>query len=333
MSKPSESPSLRSLFASVGCVWLGSWGLLALCMGTPGDRGTFGDSFGAVNALFSGLALAGLVHAIGLQRKEVALQRQEIENQLEELAATREVSQRHLEETQRANALRIQPFLSLRVGPVRASRVFSPAEPTGLRLEGQMQMELTPLTADPAANVAVDVVILDGVTGARLAQLAYRLPVVARSLADTQGYVRPLPLDAAMLAAILPAVAGGGPILLASRVTLRNLLGGQFHCVELRRAEGTRPEQSASARTLAEPPGPAPCDLAQRTLRATGDARNPWLAELRKVLSAEAAVVVSWADESLDFETGPVVGNVVPAAELASQEPVRTWIEAALVDR
>ena len=42
------------------------------------DRGTFGDMFGAANALFSGLAFAGIIYAVLLQRKELQLQRQEL---------------------------------------------------------------------------------------------------------------------------------------------------------------------------------------------------------------------------------------------------------------
>lgn len=42
------------------------------------DRGTFGDMFGSINALFSGLAFAGLIVAIRLQSAELALQRQEL---------------------------------------------------------------------------------------------------------------------------------------------------------------------------------------------------------------------------------------------------------------
>lgn len=41
-------------------------------------RGTFGDMFGSINALFSGLALAGIILTILLQRKELKLQRKEI---------------------------------------------------------------------------------------------------------------------------------------------------------------------------------------------------------------------------------------------------------------
>ena len=42
------------------------------------ERGTFGDMFGAVNALFSGLAFVGVIIAILLQRQELQLQRTEL---------------------------------------------------------------------------------------------------------------------------------------------------------------------------------------------------------------------------------------------------------------
>jgi hypothetical protein len=44
----------------------------------PNVRGTFGDMFGSINALFSGLALAGIIITILLQQKELRLQRQEL---------------------------------------------------------------------------------------------------------------------------------------------------------------------------------------------------------------------------------------------------------------
>lgn len=42
------------------------------------ERGTFGDMFGNINALFSGLALAGIIFTILLQRQELKLQRMEL---------------------------------------------------------------------------------------------------------------------------------------------------------------------------------------------------------------------------------------------------------------
>ena len=51
-----------------------------------GDRGTFGDMFGAVNTLFSGLAFSGIIYTIFLQGKELELQREELAMTRGELA-------------------------------------------------------------------------------------------------------------------------------------------------------------------------------------------------------------------------------------------------------
>lgn len=53
-------------------------------------RGQFGDVFGAVNALFSGLAFAGLIFAILLQREDLELQREELSLTRAELARSAE---------------------------------------------------------------------------------------------------------------------------------------------------------------------------------------------------------------------------------------------------
>ena len=67
-------------------------------------RGQFGDSFGAINALFSGLALAGIILAIFLQKQELELQRHELELTRQELARTAEAQEQSRE------ALRTQAY-------------------------------------------------------------------------------------------------------------------------------------------------------------------------------------------------------------------------------
>jgi hypothetical protein len=62
-------------------------------------RGQFGDLFGAVNATFSGLAFAGLIYAILLQREDLQLQRTELEltrQELQRSAEAQEQSERAL---------------------------------------------------------------------------------------------------------------------------------------------------------------------------------------------------------------------------------------------
>ena len=57
----------------------------------------FGDTFGFVNSLFSGLALAGVVIAVLLQSEELHLQRNELEDTREQLRLSAESQQKQSE--------------------------------------------------------------------------------------------------------------------------------------------------------------------------------------------------------------------------------------------
>lgn len=77
----------------------------------PNWRGTFGDQFGAVNALFSGLAFAGLIYTIIIQRRDLKLQRNDLKLQREELALTRKEMEDQTAEFEKQNeTLKIQRF-------------------------------------------------------------------------------------------------------------------------------------------------------------------------------------------------------------------------------
>ena len=58
------------------------------------DRGAFGDFFGAINSLFSGLAFAGIIYTILLQRSELALQREELKETRKELRRSADAQER-----------------------------------------------------------------------------------------------------------------------------------------------------------------------------------------------------------------------------------------------
>ncbi|MGM1023000.1 MAG: hypothetical protein ACQEXV_21430 [Bacillota bacterium] len=78
-------------------VWAGSgWAINTWI--NASYRGTFGDMFGAVNALFSGLAFAGLIYTISVQRDELQEQKKAIEMQTEELALQRQAIEMQTEE-------------------------------------------------------------------------------------------------------------------------------------------------------------------------------------------------------------------------------------------
>jgi hypothetical protein len=91
--------SLRSFWIAVAAV-IAAWGLVWLLLPLP-DRGTIGDMFGVVNALFSGLAFAGIIYTVllqsrelQLQRRELSLTRAELEGQKLQLAAQNETLRR-----------------------------------------------------------------------------------------------------------------------------------------------------------------------------------------------------------------------------------------------
>ena len=67
--------------------WGLSWWLINKNIDCSTERGTFGDMFGAVNALFSGLAFAGLIVTLLYQKEELKLQREELKETRNELNA------------------------------------------------------------------------------------------------------------------------------------------------------------------------------------------------------------------------------------------------------
>lgn len=69
------------LLISIGIVWLMS-GLIFLLP----FNGEYGDKFGVINTLFSGLAFGGIIYTIYQQRAEFGMQREELKLQREEVA-------------------------------------------------------------------------------------------------------------------------------------------------------------------------------------------------------------------------------------------------------
>lgn len=92
-----ESKSNIGLLIKMIClvviIWIISTILIIFGLDNWSDRGTFGDLFGAINALFSGLAFAGLIYTIVLQKQDLELQRNEISLNREELKKTSKAQQ------------------------------------------------------------------------------------------------------------------------------------------------------------------------------------------------------------------------------------------------
>jgi len=77
------------------------------------ERAYFGDMFGGISALLSGLAFLGVIYTVLLQREELQLQRKELEltrNELERTAEAQEKSERAL--SKQAESLKITAKLN-----------------------------------------------------------------------------------------------------------------------------------------------------------------------------------------------------------------------------
>lgn len=75
-------------------LWLASSFLILYFIDDWPERGTFGDMFGAVNALFSGLAFAGLLYSIFQNKKQILAQQEELLLNRKELLKARKVQEK-----------------------------------------------------------------------------------------------------------------------------------------------------------------------------------------------------------------------------------------------
>lgn len=75
-------------------IWIISFIAIFFSIDNWNDRASFGDLFGGINALFSGLALAGIIYTIFLQRKELNLQRLELIETRKELHRSAEAQEK-----------------------------------------------------------------------------------------------------------------------------------------------------------------------------------------------------------------------------------------------
>lgn len=112
-----STPFRPVAYLGVGVViaWALSFVIIYFAIPDWERRAQLGDLFGAVNSLFSGLAFAGVIYTIYLQKEELSLQRKELQltrDELRRTATAQEKSERALQKqvealelTARLNAL------------------------------------------------------------------------------------------------------------------------------------------------------------------------------------------------------------------------------------
>lgn len=82
---PTQFRQVTYLGVAVLIAWALSFVIIYLAIPTWEERAQLGDLFGAVNSLFSGLAFAGVIYTIYLQKEELSLQRKELQLTRDEL--------------------------------------------------------------------------------------------------------------------------------------------------------------------------------------------------------------------------------------------------------
>lgn len=80
-------PKVVLIVAAIGVIL--SWTMLFLLPGRPSSLNEFGDSFGIVNALFSGLGLVAIVYSLHLQNHEIKASSDQIDRQGQTIDALR----------------------------------------------------------------------------------------------------------------------------------------------------------------------------------------------------------------------------------------------------
>jgi hypothetical protein len=111
MKRAKKEISLSRLLILITIIWIVSGASVWLFFNDWNSSSTFGDAFGAINSLFSGLALGGIIYTIYLQKTELSLQRKELKYtrlELERTANAQEISAKQMTEQIRINNL---PYL------------------------------------------------------------------------------------------------------------------------------------------------------------------------------------------------------------------------------
>ncbi|MBD0399949.1 hypothetical protein [Flammeovirga sp. EKP202] len=89
-----KTKSLKLMISIVVSIWVLSGLLIYFGLDTWDQRGTFGDLFGAVNSLFSGLAFAGLMYTIFLTQQDLEIQRKEVYENRKQLIKSAKAQQK-----------------------------------------------------------------------------------------------------------------------------------------------------------------------------------------------------------------------------------------------
>lgn len=105
-----NSKLLYFLISGVLAAWISTFFLVYFYLPDWTSRGQFGDLFGSINSLFSGLAFAGLFYTISLQQRQISYQVEELELQRKELELQRKEMQASRQELANQSKMQLALF-------------------------------------------------------------------------------------------------------------------------------------------------------------------------------------------------------------------------------
>lgn len=150
-ASPRRWLAIAAIFAGVLLIWIASPFVMKWFFSTWAERGVVGDSFGAVNALFSGMAFAGVVVALWLQREQMRIQSHEFQLNLSALTT-------QIREMQIARERQSQPLLTVSLPEYiifKRPRIAAPGIGSGAISTLPIQLKFYNASSDPALNVKV----------------------------------------------------------------------------------------------------------------------------------------------------------------------------------
>src|SRR5437879_5758711 len=109
------------LIVTAVIIWVAVAVSVYYCFPTWEIRAQFGEMFGAVSALFSALAFAGVIYAVILQRQDMELSRQELTAQNQLISAQLVTMQESLSFERQKEALSSEPIFRTRGGSNRGT--------------------------------------------------------------------------------------------------------------------------------------------------------------------------------------------------------------------
>lgn len=158
-------------------LWLGALALVSYSKRGWPELGQIGDSFGALNALFSGLGFAGIVLTLLLQSKQIRIQQLDVQRQLDEMRTAR--------------ATQLQPFVA--VSPDKSQLLSHPRHFLGSPIGDEVgtkftvRSTLTNASRDPAINVRVSSRLIAASAADAVYEDSIPLPIMPEKEADFEG--------------------------------------------------------------------------------------------------------------------------------------------------